>query len=107
MVFNYKNKKPIIPLDERLEILKAIKYVDEVVVSYDRDKIKAYKKYKFDYLIMGDDWKNTDFYNDVEIKMKKLGVEVIYFPYTKTTSSTKLRRVINLLLEKEGKKNEN
>ena len=95
-----KNKKPIIPFEDRIKIVQSIKYVDKVVIAKDRDKIKAFKKYKFDYLIMGDDWKNTDFYNDIEKKMKVLGVKVVYFPYTKNISSSKLRIIIDNNIKK-------
>ena len=94
LVFQYKHKKTIIPLEERVEILRAVKYIDKVVVTTDRDKEKAHDIYKFNYLIMGDDWKNTPFYIEVEKKMKKRGVEVVYFPYTKGISSSKLRKII-------------
>lgn len=97
LVKSYKNKDVIIPLNDRVEIVKAIKYVDKVVIAKDRDKLKAYKKYKFDYLIMGDDWKNTKFYNDIEIELRKFGVKVIYFPYTKEISSSKLRKIIETI----------
>lgn len=107
LVQQYKKKTPIFSFKERFEIVKAIKYVDKVVIANDRDKLKAYNKYKFDYLIMGDDWKGTDFYNKVSKDLEKVGVKVIYFPYTKSVSSTKLVKTIEILLEEKGDKNEN
>lgn len=91
LVKNYKNKTPIIPFNERKEIISAIKYVDEVVTQEDRDKIKAYEKYKFDAMFVGDDWKGKELFKAVEEKLKEYGTDVVYFPYTAGTSSTILR----------------
>lgn len=91
LVEQYKHKKPIIPLEERLEIVSQIKYVDKAVICENRDKMEALQKYKYNALLMGDDWKNSDFYNDMELKLKEFNVDIVYFPYTKNTSSTTLR----------------
>ena len=101
LVEKYKQKTPVVPLKERMEIVSAIKYVDKVVVTKDRDKVKLHEKYKFNYLIMGDDWKNTEFYDKVEKELNELGVKIIYFPYTKSTSSTKLQKTIDILLKEK------
>lgn len=93
-VFEYKNKHPVISEDERLEIVKAIRYVDEVHIMKNRDKLEAFEKFSFDALIMGDDYRNTDFYKTVEKQLKEKNVDIIYFPYTKTTSSTIIRKKI-------------
>ncbi|SHG80613.1 adenylyltransferase/cytidyltransferase family protein [Winogradskyella jejuensis] len=94
LVKSYKGKKPIIPLDDRMEIIKAIKYVDEVVIQYDRDKIKAFKKYNFDVMFVGDDWKGNDLFQEVENELKKHNSRVHFFAYTNKISSTKLRTVL-------------
>lgn len=88
LVLEYKRKKTIIPFEERLEIVSQIKYVDKAVGVKDRDKFKALEDYRYDVLLMGDDWKGTDFYNDIEKKLKEVGVDIVYFPYTESTSST-------------------
>ncbi len=95
LVQEYKNKTPIIPYEERVEIIKAIRYVDEVVPQINRDKFKAWEKYQFNRMFVGDDWKNSSLFSEVEEKFKEVGVELVYFPYTKGTSSTLLREVIN------------
>ena len=87
----YKNKAPIIPYEERSQIVAALKYVDKVVPQETMDKMQAYNKYKFDVVFVGDDWKNTDKWNKIEEDFKKVNVDVVYFPYTKGTSSTILR----------------
>ena len=91
---SYKNKQAMIPFAERFEIIKAIKYVDEVVPQKTMDKMEAWKKYKFDVVFVGDDWKGTDTWNRIEEMFKTVNVDVIYFPYTKHISSTKLRETM-------------
>ncbi|MGK4197779.1 adenylyltransferase/cytidyltransferase family protein [Fusobacterium sp. HC1336] len=91
LVKNYKNKTPIIPFEERKAILEAIKYVDKVIPQENRDKYSAYEKYKFNVMFVGDDWKGNSLFEEVERRFKDVGVEVVYFPYTKGTSSTILK----------------
>lgn len=91
LVQKSKNKNPIIPFDERVEIIKSIKYVDEVVPQINKNKLEAYEKYKFDVMFVGDDWKGTESFNKWEEEFKKRGCTIVYFPYTKGTSSTILR----------------
>ena len=91
LVESYKNKTPIIPFKERVEIVKAIKYVDEVVVQENRDKVKALDKYKFNVMFVGDDWKGKPLFQETERVFRERGVDVVYFPYTEGTSSTILR----------------
>ncbi|MGL4866623.1 MAG: adenylyltransferase/cytidyltransferase family protein [Clostridium sp.] len=91
LVEKYKNKTPIVSYEERREILEAIKYVDEVVPQESRDKYSAYKQYGFDVMFVGDDWRGNGLFLEVEKRFKEVGVEVVYFPYTKGTSSTVLR----------------
>ncbi len=90
-VETYKHKKPIVPFEERVAIVEAIKYVDKVIPQTSMDKFEAWRQLHFDRLFHGNDWKGTNMYNEVEEKLKSVGVEVIYFQYTKGTSSTMLR----------------
>lgn len=92
-----KNKMPIIPFKERFEIVKAIKYVDEVIPQerYDVEgKIKTVIEHKIDVMFVGSDWKNTEKWNHIEKELKKLGCEVVYLPHTEGISSTLLREKI-------------
>ncbi|MGI5919157.1 MAG: adenylyltransferase/cytidyltransferase family protein [Christensenellales bacterium] len=93
----YKHKKAVIPFEERIEIVRAIKYVDMAVPQENMDKLQALEKYKFDVMFVGSDWKNTDKWNEIERQMNERGVDVIYFPYTKGTSSTLINEVLNKL----------
>ena len=91
LVINYKHKKPVVPSEERVQIVEAIKYVDQVIVTDTLDKKAAWDKIAYSRLFIGDDWKGSDRWNKTEEEMKQYGVEVVYLPYTKTTNSTLLR----------------
>ena len=90
VVLDYKGHAPIVPYAERVAIVKAIRYVDEVVPQTSMDKFAAWEKLHFNRLFHGNDWKGSAMYNEVEAKLKAVGVEVVYFPYTQGTSSTLL-----------------
>lgn len=97
-VIRVKNKKPIIPFEERIRIVQAIKYVDKAVPEYDVDKLIAWDKFKFNAIFKGDDWKGSPKWIRYEKEFKKRNVDVVYFPYTKGTSSTQLREVLNRII---------
>lgn len=99
LVEKSKHKKPIIPYEERKEIVEAIRYVDKVVPQENKDKIAAYKKYHYDAMFVGDDWKGSELFAKCEEELEKYGSKVVYFPYTQGTSSTILRE--KLLNEKK------
>lgn len=92
LVEQYKGHPTIIPYAERLEIVRSIRYVDEVVPQFDRDKIAAFHRYNFDVMFVGDDWRNNAMFVEVEKYLTKYNARVVYFPYTKGTSSTLLRQ---------------
>ena len=89
-----KGREPIVPLVERLEIVRSVRYVDEAVAETVADKVEMWRRFKFDVLIKGDDWRNTPKGRALEERMAEVGVEVIYLPYTAHTSSSLLRRVL-------------
>lgn len=91
---SYKNKKAIIPFEERIEIVRSIKYVDAAIPQYDLNKVLMCKKLKANYLFVGDDWYDSDNWKKYENELKKENVKVIYFPYTKSISSSLLREKI-------------
>lgn len=91
---SHKNIKTAICYDERKKILESIKYVDEVIESF-REDSDAYDLIKYDYLFVGSDYKGTDRFNRYESILTPLGVKIIYFPYTTTTSSTELRKYLS------------
>lgn len=93
----YKGKKSFIPYEERRAIVEAIRYVDQVVPQTSMDKMEAWKNYHFDKIFVGDDWKGTPTWNCWNEEFAKVGTEVVYFPYTKQTSSTELREGLEKL----------
>lgn len=95
-----KGKRPIIPFPERMEIVEHIVFVDEVVPQVNMDKIEAWNNLKFDKIFVGDDWKGTEKWSQLEKDFSERRVEIVYFPYTRHTSSTKLRQVIERMTEK-------
>ncbi|MGL5617133.1 MAG: adenylyltransferase/cytidyltransferase family protein [Sarcina sp.] len=97
LVEQYKNKKPIIPFEERMEIVCSSQYVDEVVAQENRDKLEALKNLNFDVMFVGDDWKGSPLFNNLENKFARYDVDIVYFPYTDGTSSTILREKLNNL----------
>lgn len=101
LVQSYKNKTPVICYEERKSIVEAIKYVDRVVPQIDRDKKKAFDKYKFDIMFVGDDWKESSVFLEVDEYMKIKGCKVCFFPYTQHTSSTLLTETLKKLNKKE------
>lgn len=98
LVQKEKNKTPVIPFEERCQIVEAIRYVDKVVPQYDKNKFAAWKKYKFDKMFVGSDWKDTPQWIGYEKEFKDLNVEIVYLPYTNGISSTALTGVIKGIL---------
>lgn len=88
VVESYKKKKPVIKFDERCAIVSAIRYVDEVVPQLSMDKMEAYKRYKFDAIFHGTDWKGSDMYNKIAEEFKPYGVDIVFLPHTEGISST-------------------
>jgi glycerol-3-phosphate cytidylyltransferase len=96
LVMEYKNKRPVIPHDERIEIVESVKYVDMVVYQTNRDKFLAWEQLKFDVMFVGDDWKGNPLFNEVEKKFNHVGVDIVYFPYTPGVSSTLVKEKIKI-----------
>jgi glycerol-3-phosphate cytidylyltransferase len=94
LALRVKGLQPIVPLAERLAIVAAIRYVDQAVAEDVPTKLQMWERLQFNAIIKGDDWRGTDRGDKLESDFAKVGVEVIYVPYTKQTSSTLLRRVL-------------
>lgn len=91
LIESYKDKRVVVPLAERVQIIEAIKYVDEVVVVDTLNKEMMWQRKKFNVVFIGDDWKGSDRWNETEAIMQSHGVDVVYLPYTTGTTSTLLR----------------
>jgi len=94
LVQQYKFKQPVIPYHERVEIVKGIKFVDEVVSQTNRDKFSAWENLHFNVMFVGDDWKGDPLFERIENQFSQVGVDIVYFPYTKGVSSTELKEKI-------------
>lgn len=90
LVESYKHKTPIIPFKERMAIVEAIKYVDQVVAQENMDKFAAWEKLHFNAIFHGDDWKGSRMYDEIEKKLSSVGVDMVFLPHTDGTSSTLL-----------------
>ena len=92
---SHKGKTAFIPFDERVDIVRSIKFVDKVIESEPED-CDVWRKgiVKYDYLFVGSDYKGTERFERYEEFFKDKGVQIIYFPYTQGTSSTQLRKVL-------------
>jgi glycerol-3-phosphate cytidylyltransferase len=105
-VLSYKHKTPVIPFEERIAIVEALKYVDKVVPQTNMDKFQAWENLKFDAIFHGDDWKGSAMYSEIERKFNEVGVDMVYFPYTKGTSSTILADFLAQALKEKKASNE-
>ncbi len=94
---SYKNKKAVIPFHERMEIVRSSRYVDSVVPQENMNKFEMWKKLKFDVMFVGDDWYASDKWEELEKQFKEVGVRIVFFPYTKGTSSTLLNETLKKL----------
>ena len=103
LTYKLKGKWPIATCMDRMKIVESIKYVDEVVVEDSSDKIQAWEKYRYDILFKGDDAKTKPAYKIYEEELKKRNASIIYFPYTKDVSTSKIRveRNGNMEINKE------
>lgn len=101
VVQQYKQKTPIIGFMERMAIVGAIRYVDEVVPQTSMDKMEAWKKLHFDVMFHGSDWKGSDMYNKIVDEFNAVGVEVEFLPHTEGVSSTMLADILQDLKEKQ------
>jgi glycerol-3-phosphate cytidylyltransferase len=90
----HKGVRPVIPLRERLEIVRSVRFVDEALPATTNDKLAIWRELHFDVLFKGDDWRGTEKGNRLERDFAAVGVDVVYFTYTASTSSTALRRAL-------------
>jgi glycerol-3-phosphate cytidylyltransferase len=92
-----KGRLPVVPLAERLEIVKNITYVDKVYAEVLPDKLQVWEELRFTVFFKGDDWRGTPEGKRLERAFGEVGVEVVYFPYTVHTSSSVLRTALELI----------
>ena len=92
LVQKFKNKYPVIPLNERMEILAAIRDVDEVVpIEDDPSRLIEWHRRPFDCFFSGDDYAGNEYWKWERGELRKLGSDIVFFPYTREQSSTRIR----------------
>ena len=94
LVIDYKGKRPIIPFEERAEIVRAIRYADKVVPQRSLDKLSAWQELKFNALFQGTDWQGSPIYNRTREQFRGLDVDIVFLPHTDGVSSTMLADVL-------------
>lgn len=94
---SYKGKKALIPFEDRIELVRGCKFVDAAVPQYNMDKLTACKKLGAQILFVGDDWYGTEKWQKYEEEFSHYGIRIVYFPYTKGISSTKIREALNAI----------
>lgn len=101
LIEHYKNKHTVICEQERLEIVKAIRYVDDVVLVDTLDKSEIWESIHFDAVFIGSDWKGNERWLRTESELAEKGARVVYLTYTEGVSSTILRPQADLCVSDE------
>ena len=94
LVKDYKGELPVIPFEDRIRIVGALKCVDKVIAQKTLNKLDVLPDIQYDVLFHGDDCKNTKMYNEIEEKLREQKVSCIYFPYTKSVSTKSIKEKI-------------
>lgn len=91
---SYKGKQAMIPFEDRIEIVRSCKYVDAAIPQYDMNKLSACKKLGASVMFVGDDWYDTEKWREYEQQFAEEGIKIIYFPYTKGISSSRIAETL-------------
>ena len=95
LVKSYKNKNVHICAKDRARIVKALKVVDDVIITNTLDKIELYKKLNYDVIFIGNDWEGSQRWSETEKELSKFGVSVKYLPHTNGISTTIISQQLN------------
>ena len=93
-VRNVKHKEPVIPQNDRVRIVNALKCVDQVILvnaEETSNKLLVFQRLPFNVLFSGDDWKGSERYIQTEKEFAQYGISIEYLPYTKGISTTQLK----------------
>ena len=94
LAFTHKGKYPVIPVEERMELLEAIKYIDKVVIQTTTDRMAEWNKYHFNVIFHGVDGKEWDVQHGYFDALKEINVKSLYFERTTDVSTTKIKNKI-------------
>lgn len=92
VVNSYKPNIPIIPLEQRMEMLKALRCVDIVRPYYELEYVSICRELDPDIFVIGEDWGNKQHNIDIEDYLKSRGKQIIQVSYNPKTSSTKIKK---------------
>ena len=98
----WKGKETFIPFDERKAIVESIRYTD-VVIDSTLEDTDVWHTHGYHRLFVGSDYKGSDRFQKYEAFFSDKNVEIVYFPYTQQTSSTKLRQILDRRLINQNK----
>lgn len=99
VVERVKGRPPVVPLEERMEIVGALRDVNEVIVDRHADKFDAWCEVGYDVIFKGDDWRGTPKAAKLARDLEGVGARIHFFPYTRHTSSTMLRRALDDVIQ--------
>ena len=91
LVQDYKKKSPVVSEQDRLTIVSNIRCVDKAILTTTLDKIQIHEEIKFDVIFIGDDWKGNPRWETTKKELEKIGVDLVFLPYTQGVSSTLMR----------------
>lgn len=94
LIREYKGIDAMVPYDERRELVAALRGVDLVIPQRTQDKVAMWERLHFDNWVVGDDWFDTEKYQEYARQLETVGVECTFLPYTNGVSSTLRRRAL-------------
>lgn len=92
LIEKYKNLKPIISYKDRVTVIKELKCVDKVIKQTELADLRPFKRYKADFFVLGDDWKEN--YSNKNINWLRNNNKIVWLPYTKKLSTTDIKKKI-------------
>ena len=90
----YKPNVPIVPLEQRVEMLEALSCVDIVRPYHQLEYVSGCKAVGVDIFVVGEDWGKKPHNLDVNNYLRKMGKEIAQFTYNPRTSSTKIKKIV-------------
>lgn len=100
VVKSYKFNVPVIPLEQRMEMLKALRCVDIVRPYHELEYVSACKELDVDIFVIGEDWGDKSHNLDVEFYLKTKGKKIVQVAYNSRTSSTRIKQ--NVIAQPHG-----
>ena len=90
----YKPNVPVVPLEQRVEMLEALSCVDIVRPYYQLEYVSGCKEVDVDIFVVGEDWGKKQHNLDVNNYLRKMGKEIVKVTYNPRTSSTKIKKIV-------------